>query len=57
MEYVSCKFAKDTEGFYLTPLIGYSNVKGDRSVWTNSTRAIGVPRIEVRDEAMDIAAN
>jgi len=28
-----CVFEKDTVGFYLTPLIGYSNCKGERSVW------------------------
>lgn len=33
MEYVKCKFAKDTQGFYMMPLIGYSNVKGKKSIW------------------------
>jgi hypothetical protein len=30
---MKCTFAKDVFGFYLTPLIGYSNMKGVRAVW------------------------
>lgn len=28
-----CKFEKDVYGFYLTPLLGYSNVGGQKSIW------------------------
>lgn len=30
---VACKFEKDVYGFYLTPLLGYSSVNGQRSIW------------------------
>ena len=33
MKFFKCEFEKDTTGFYITPLIGFSNVKGDRSIW------------------------
>lgn len=26
-------FEKDTTGFYITPLFGYSNIKGKKSIW------------------------
>ena len=28
-----CVFVKDVAGIYFTPLIGYSNVMGVRSLW------------------------
>ena len=33
MKLVKCKFEKDVFGLYLTPLIGFSNVHGNKSVW------------------------
>lgn len=33
LKLVKCKFEKDVTGFYLTPLLGYSNVNGQKSVW------------------------
>ena len=33
MRLVKCKFEKDVIGFYLTPLIGFSNVLGHKTVW------------------------
>ena len=33
MKLLKCKFEKDVTGIYITPLIGYSNVKGERSIW------------------------
>lgn len=33
MKLINCKFEKDVTGFYLTPLLGYSNVHGQKSVW------------------------
>jgi len=33
MKFISCKFETDTHGFYLTPLIGYSRVDGEKSIW------------------------
>ena len=30
---LKCTFEKDVVGFYVTPLIGYSNVKGQKSLW------------------------
>lgn len=31
--YYKMFFAKDVTGLYLTPLIGYSKVKGQKSLW------------------------
>lgn len=33
MKFVKCKFETDVTGIYITPLIGYSNVVGEKSVW------------------------
>jgi len=33
MKLAKCRFEKDVRGFYLTPLIGFSNVHGKKSVW------------------------
>jgi len=33
MKFFTCKFETDTRGFYLTPLIGYSWVNGEKSIW------------------------
>ena len=33
MKFMKCKYEKDVHGFYLTPLIGFSNVKGLKSIW------------------------
>lgn len=33
MKLKKCKFEKDVMGFYLTPLIGFSNVNGEKSIW------------------------
>lgn len=33
MKLAKCRFEKDVLGFYLTPLLGYSNVNGQRSIW------------------------
>ena len=33
MKLVKCKFEKNVFGLYLTPLIGFSNVHGQKSVW------------------------
>jgi hypothetical protein len=33
MKIKGCKFDKDVNGFYLTPLVGFSKVKGEKSVW------------------------
>jgi hypothetical protein len=30
---IKCKFEKDTQGIYILPLLGYSNVKGLKSFW------------------------
>jgi len=30
---MKCKFEKDVTGIYITPLIGYSNVNGNKSFW------------------------
>ena len=33
MKFAKHTFEKDVHGFYLTPLIAYSNVKGDKAIW------------------------
>jgi hypothetical protein len=33
MKLLKTKFEIDTEGIYITPLLGYSNVKGEKSIW------------------------
>jgi hypothetical protein len=30
---MKCTFEQDTKGFYILPLLGYSNVKGTKSIW------------------------
>lgn len=30
---MKCRFEKDVHGFYITPLIGISNIHGDWSFW------------------------
>lgn len=30
---MKCRFEKDTTGFYILPLLGYSNVRGTKSIW------------------------
>jgi hypothetical protein len=30
---MKCCFEYDTDAIYITPLIGYSNIKGKRNVW------------------------
>jgi hypothetical protein len=33
MKIYKCTFSVDKWGFYLTPLIGYSNMNGDKKFW------------------------
>ena len=28
-----CEFETDVTGIYITPLVGYSNVRGQKSIW------------------------
>lgn len=33
MKLVKTEFQTDVTGIYITPLIGYSNVRGEKSIW------------------------
>lgn len=33
MKLVKCKFETDKWGFYITPLIGYSNTERGKNIW------------------------
>jgi len=33
MKIKKCYFEYDVRGIYITPLIGYSNIKGQKSFW------------------------
>jgi hypothetical protein len=33
MKFIKCKWEKDTFGFYILPLLGFSKIKGAASLW------------------------
>ena len=50
MKMIKCSFEKDTIGIYVLPLLGYSNVKGDKSIWFGWLYWLWTFRMEAADE-------
>jgi hypothetical protein len=45
MKFIRVNFAYDVIGIYITPLIGYSNERGDKSFWIGWWRWLWVFRL------------
>ena len=40
MKICKCEWGKDVYGFYVTPLLGFSNVYGEKSFWIGWLRCL-----------------